>query len=144
MKIQEVADAVENDAVVEIAQRARQDESQGGAQGPVLRRGSPRAPIKNGDGGHDADGREERVRQGGVFSSQAEQRTLVHFRRGPQKQGPKRGQPARSLLFIEIKLGEKFESTGDDNILALLHGSLSGENPALAGAIVQPCENAVS
>ena len=31
VKIQEVADAVENDAIVEIAQRAGQDESQGGA-----------------------------------------------------------------------------------------------------------------
>jgi hypothetical protein len=47
------------------------------------------------------------------------------------------------LFFVEIELRQKLKSAGDDNVFSLLHGTLGGENPALAGAIVQPCENAV-
>src|SRR5262245_32116195 len=78
--VKKVADAVKNDAVVEIAERAGQDQAERSTQRLVAGRGTAQAPIGNCSGGYHADHGKQYVGQVLVLTAQAEECAVVDAR----------------------------------------------------------------
>src|SRR5262249_55269341 len=79
VEIEEIAHSVEDNTIVEVAERARQNKAQGPTQKRITSCGLPSTPVGNGDGSHQAHHGKDEVRKGGIIITQTEEGTVVHL-----------------------------------------------------------------
>lgn len=144
VEVQEIADALEDDAVVEVADGATEDQAERDAEPAVVRRAAAGAPDQNRECGEHADARENVVRQFLVVPADAEQRALIHARHHRGAPGLEAARAAIAQWRGRVEFRGEFEPTGYEVVLAALVGPRA-KRAAFFGppAVVQPAKHAV-